>query len=158
MRRWALGVVLGLVAAGCEKPAAEGLVEHASFGIFFGGQIQERNEIPFTLDRTKQRQGFRIAFRAPLSSEVPIHWELDRPALRGKGRRVVLGDSIARAGQSSFEVELPFQPGDPLGTWNVRVTIADEAAIDRPVLVYDAQARLRAKAAMEQEERADDDE
>ncbi len=58
-----------LLALSCDHRApAPGLVEHASFGVFFGGQIQERDEIPFTLDRAKLRQGFRIDFASRSSS------------------------------------------------------------------------------------------
>jgi hypothetical protein len=152
--RGLLLLCLGVLLLGCEQRERPGLIEHASFGIFFGGQIQEREEIPFQLDRTKQRQGFRIDFHEPLAEAQPVRWEIDRPGPRGKGRKVVLGEATARAGQRAFEQELPFQPGDPVGTWNVRVTVGDLAAIDRPVLVYDTQARRRAKA---EEEKAEDE-
>jgi hypothetical protein len=158
MSRWLWSCVLVVVCFGCEKRGPEeGIVEHARYGIFFGGQIQEREEIPFSLDRTKQRQGFRVDFRQPLPATVAIKWEIDRPGLRGKGRKVVLGEAHARAGATSFEQELPFQPGDPLGTWNVRVTIGNEAAIDRPVLVFDDHARKVAREEADRKERARED-
>ena len=36
------------------------------------------------------------------------------------------------------------EPGDPLGTWNIRVRLNAESVIDRPFLLYDADARQRA--------------
>ena len=42
-----------------------------------------------------------------------------------------------------FDQLLPLDPGDPLGTWNIRVTFDERVVIDRPFLVYDAQARRR---------------
>ncbi len=73
-----------------------------------------------------------------------IRWEIDRPAPKNRGRQVSLDQASARAGATRFEQEVPFAPGDPLGTWNIRVTAGGEAAIDRPVLIYDAPARKRA--------------
>jgi hypothetical protein len=39
-------LVLGTVACR-ERAAPEGIVQRAQFGIFFGGQVQEREQIPF---------------------------------------------------------------------------------------------------------------
>jgi hypothetical protein len=69
----------------------------------------------------------------------------DAKGRRGAGRVVKTGQSEARAGQQRLEIELPFAPGDPLGTWNLRVTVAGEVVIDRPFLVYDPDARRRAE-------------
>jgi hypothetical protein len=157
MSRWLWSCVFLVACFGCEKRAPDGIVEHAGYGIFFGGQIQEREQIPFSLDRTKQRQGFRIEFRRPLASARTIKWEIDKPGARGKGRKVVLGEGQARPGATSFEQELPFQPGDPLGTWNVRVTVGDEAAIDRPVFVFDDRARKVAREEADRKQRARED-
>jgi len=132
-------------ATSCEPPAErQGPVRRAQLGLFFGGQVQERDEIPFTLDRSKQTQGFRIDFAAPLAAPLDIRWEIDRPKIRGNGRVAELGAGQARVGQERFDHELPFEPGHPLGTWNVRVIAGEQIVIDRPVLVYDARARRRA--------------
>jgi hypothetical protein len=148
-RRAALAAVLGVgLALGCSRAKApEGPVERAELGVFFGGQVQKRQEIPFTLDRTRQTQGFRITFREPLREPLEVRWEIDRPTTRGRGRAVELGDAQARVGQRILDQELVFEPGDALGTWNVRVFVAGRAVIDRPVLIYDAAARRRARAA-----------
>jgi len=144
-RSWLVVATAALLSLGCErKPAETGPVAHAALGIFFGGQVQERQEIPFTLDRAKQTQGFVIEFTRPLTRPLKIHWEIDRPKVRGKGRLTELFDAEARVGQTRFDQEIPFEPGHPLGTWNFRVTVEDQIVIDRPVLIYDARARRRA--------------
>lgn len=151
-------------ATGCSEPARpEGPVASAEFGVFWATQIQERDEIAFCLDRGKQRQGIRIDFRRPLAEPLDVSWELDMPGntrrardakgRRGAGRVVKTGQAEARAGQERLEIELPFSPGDPLGTWNLRVTVAGEVVIDRPFLVYDADARRRARREHEKAER-----
>ena len=77
---WALLVV------GCrDRSQPDQLVARAQFGIFFGGQLQERKEIPFELDRSKQKHGIRIEFTEPLRQATKISWELDMP---GEGKRV----------------------------------------------------------------------
>jgi hypothetical protein len=154
MTKGALLVTLGLIASACaEANPSTGPVASAEFGIFFGGQIQERDEIPFCLDRGKQRQVLRIDFRRPLAAKARVSWELDMPAAerqardlrgrRGPARVVKSGQTEARAGQDRLEIELPFSPGDALGTWNLRAWVADQVVVDRPFLVYDAAARRR---------------
>jgi hypothetical protein len=160
----AISLALTALASGCLAPEPRrGLVERAEFGIFFGGQVQERDEIPFTLDRGKQRTGFRIEFHEPLSHPLDVSWELDMPGTtrrgsdprgrRGMGRIVKTGVAPAPAGEKRLEIELPLSPGDPLGTWNVRVVIAEQIVIDRPFLVYDAAARRRAERAEQRDQR-----
>jgi hypothetical protein len=132
-----------------EKPAKPGRVSRAEFGIFFGGQVQERESIPFTVDRGKQLQGFRIEFREPLDRPAKLRWEIDRPRSKRRGRLVELGRADARVGLDRFDQELPFSPGDVLGTWNIRVLVDDQIVIDRPFEVYDRDARRRARAEAE---------
>jgi hypothetical protein len=126
----------------------------AQFGVFFGGQVQEREQIPFEISRARQVQGFRIDFEKPLADELPITWEINRPAKsrakkRGASdeRQVLHGEARARVGQTRFDQVLAFEPGDPLGTWNIRVVVGQDLVIDRRFLVYDAEQRARALAA-----------
>lgn len=141
-RRDALLACLALFALGCDagtskkEPPVRG-----ELGVFFGGQVQERREIPFTLDRTRQTQGFRLKFREPLRAPLEVRWEVDRPGPRGRGRAVELGDARVRASAESFDQEIAFRPGDPLGTWNIRVFAGNELVLDRPLFIYDAAAR-----------------
>lgn len=131
-------------AAACDRPSAPALpVARAELGVFFGGQVQERKEIPFTLDRTKQIQGFRLTFHEPLRAPVQVRWEIDRPAPRGRGRAVELGDARARVGMQVFDQEIDMKPGDPLGTWKVRVFVGDDLTIERTLAIYDPRTRKR---------------
>lgn len=139
------------LSSGCsrtEEPPER--LGRAAFGVFFGGQVQQRQHVPFELDPAKQTVGFRIDFSEPLKQDVKVEWALELPpGSRGRnaagrqdaGRR---GRAHARAGQERFEKVLPFEPGDPLGLWNVRVVVEGKVLIDRPFEVYDAAERARA--------------
>lgn len=138
----------------CKERAGPGIVQRAQFGIFFGGQVQEREQIPFEASRAHQIQGFRLEFRAPLERDLAIEWEINRPRTSQKRPRetaasderlVQLGQAQARAGQARFDQVLPFKPGDPLGVWNIRVLAGGQLVIDRRVLVYDGDERARAE-------------
>lgn len=145
--RLKLGLAACLLALGCDEPASPpGAVRSARFGILFGGQVQQRDELPFELDRAKQQQGFRIELARPLDAPQTITWELSRPSgsRRGPERITVLGRGEVAAGQTVFEQPIPFKPGDPLGLWNIRVVLGERVLIDRPFVVYDKGRRLSA--------------
>jgi hypothetical protein len=140
--------------SGCARPAPKALVKSARLGIFFGGQVEERREIPFELDPGKQTQGFRVEFSEPLASETDVEWRIDPPKTDADRRRkpksgseppalAFTGKDVARAGETSLDHVLSFHPGDPLGLWNVRVVVRGRVVIDRPFEVYDAAARKR---------------
>lgn len=139
-----------LAVAACDARGPKPLVESAKFGVFYGGQIQEREQVPFELDRTKQEQGFRIIFSEPLRRPLPIRWELDVPSGAARktktGRLVELGEATVRSGQRRFEHLIRFEPEDLPGTWNLRVLVDDQLVIDRAFLVVDAEALRRSRA------------
>jgi hypothetical protein len=150
-----LGALLfSLFVCGCRhSDASDKLALRAQFGVFFGGQVQEREQIPFDLDPARQQQGIRIVFSHPLTRVVHVSWEIDRPlraggaaahARREPDRAVDRGAADVAIGQTRFETLLPFKPGDALGTWNVRVLIDGRLVIDRRFLVYDPKDRARA--------------
>lgn len=154
----ALSLLFVLVA--CEgsrgrtpKPAAR-----AEFGIFYGGQVQQRDELPLELDPARQQQGFRLTLPEAPSTALEVRWELGKP---GAGRRVTdsagrkarsrpvqLGRDHFRPGEPVFEHRIAFAPGDPLGLWNVRVLLESEVVLERPFLVFDPAQRARQRAAM----------
>ena len=110
MRGFACLLVLSLL--GCQsKPEADPLVERAAFGVFFGGQIQDRKELPFELDPSKQSCGIRLDFRAPLARSLKVGWEISRP-LREKpskggasaDRVTEVGEVAARVGEQRLDV------------------------------------------------------
>jgi hypothetical protein len=153
--------LLGLGLVACEAPG-EGAppAMRAEFGILYGGQVQQRDEIPFELDTARQRQGFRLTQSPPATRALEVHWELGKP---GKGRRqtdsrgrkarprqVQLGRAHFRPGEALFEQVLPFFPDDPLGLWNIRVLVDNRVVIDRPFVVFDPVERTRRREAAEQ--------
>ncbi len=154
---FALAVGLSGCPGNKAQNATDPLVARASFGVFFGGQIQDRKELPFELDETKQRIGIRIEFRAPLTQPVPVAWEIERPingksnALRDPRRGekndapadhvVEVGDVAARVGETELDVPLSLRQGQGLGTWRVRVKVDGRKLIDRDVLVFDPRDR-----------------
>jgi hypothetical protein len=129
-----LAIVLG---AGCQRAPAS-LVQEAEFGVFFGGQVQEQLEIPKQLDAARQQHGIRLGFRAPLTRDVKVVWELSLPAPE-KGppgpRAALVGEAIARVGQRRLDVPLAFRPTDPLGLWHAKVTADGVVVIDRDFTV-----------------------
>ncbi|MEB2311465.1 MAG: hypothetical protein OZ921_13330 [Sorangiineae bacterium] len=147
MRRL-VGALAALLAIACGRAerAPAPLVD-ARLGVFFGGQVQERDEIPFELDRTRQSQGFRLDLSRVEPKAHHVRWEIERPPGKPGARRVTaLADADLRPEQARFDQLIAFQPGDPLGLWNVRVLLDGEIVLDRAILVYDAAARRRALA------------
>jgi len=149
-RRMGIGAALlvAALAAGCRDAEPKGLVARAEFGVFFGGQVQKREEIPFQLDRTKQTQGFRIELFEPAGRDLSVAWEIEKPAPRRPGQRRPKSDRVtelaqarARSGEALFEQLLLFEPGDPLGSWKIKVNVEAETVLERGFLVYDARQR-----------------
>ena len=113
----------------------------ATFGVFFGGQIQDRQEIPLVLDRARQSLGFRLEFAEPPSADRRVEWELDKPAGKKPGdtsRVVAFGQARARAGETVLDVPLAFQPNDRPGAWRVRVVLDGQRVLDRAFTVTPA--------------------
>lgn len=137
---------------GCQsKPERDPLVERAAFGVFFGGQIQDRKELPFELDTAKQSCGIRVDFREPLARSVRLDWEIARPlnakASRtdaGPERVTEVGEAAARVGERRLDVPILLRQGQVLGSWHVRVKVDERTVIDRDVLVFDPRG-LRAR-------------
>lgn len=146
--RW-LGFGLALSLLGCQaKPERDPLVEHAAFGVFFGGQIQDRKELPFELDPAKQSCGIRIDFREALTQPAKVSWEIARPLSEKSSKhgasaeRVTeVGEAAARVGQRRLDVPVLLRQGQALGSWHVRVKVDERTVIERDVLVFDARER-----------------
>lgn len=123
-------------------------IEQAEFGVIFGGQVQERTEIPFELDTTRQALGFVITLKEPVTSPTTLHWELSKPGPYSRiadpmDRRVELFDAPVTEGQTHISKPVVFEPGDSLGLWNIRVVLGNHLAIDRSFMVYDPGSRRR---------------
>jgi hypothetical protein len=135
MGRFVLLAALALV--GCEKPNDAPALD-AKFGVFFGGQVQEREELPLVLDRTRQSHGIRLDFREPPERPLRIAWEIEKPTpskLEDAGRLVEYGETRTRPGEERLEIPLAFRQNDRPGSWRVRVTVADRLVLDRPFRV-----------------------
>jgi hypothetical protein len=153
----AITLGLGFAVTGCTpKSDPDPLVERAAFGVFFGGQIQDRKELPFELDPAKQQQGIRIDFRAPLTRALPVAWEIARPvsakaakADAGVEQVVEVGAATARVGEARLDIPLSFRQGQVLGIWHVRVKVDARVAIDRDVLVFDPRERRERERELE---------
>jgi hypothetical protein len=120
----------------------------ATFGVVFGGQIQRREEIPFELDATRQTQAFRVTLERPAPSPLRILWELSKPATRSRKPSTRINEATLVAGETQFEHTIAFEPGDPLGVWNLRVVLAQPSGeqhvlVDRPFHVFDRAERRR---------------
>jgi hypothetical protein len=145
----AQALALSLTLLGCPaKSDPDPLVERAAFGVFFGGQIQDRKELPFELDPAKQLCGIRIDFRAPLTRSALVGWEIARPLSAraakndaGSEQVVEVGSAAARVGESRLDVPISLRQGQVLGTWHVRVKVDARVVIERDVLVFDPRER-----------------
>jgi hypothetical protein len=91
-----------------------------------------------------------VELAEPSAEDAAIEWQLtmpDRPdpkRPKERGAKSTRGSGVIRAGERRFEQTIRFQPGDPLGLWNIRVVMKDKILIDRPFVVYDADQRARA--------------
>ena len=142
-------VLLGVLLCGScrHAPPPGGLVERAQVGVWYGGEIQERQQIPFELDRRKLTLVLRIDFAEPLAREIRVGWWIDMPGSakgvrdvegrRGAGRLVKVDDVRVPAGRSRLDQVVPLSPGDPLGTWKIRAEVEGKTVLERPFVVYD---------------------
>jgi hypothetical protein len=141
-------LVAALLCGSCRHaPPPEGLVQRAQFGVLYGGEIQERQQIPFELDRRRLTLLLRVDFVEPLPREVHVGWWIDMPGSakgvrdaqgrRGAGRLVKVDEARVPAGRSRFDQVLPLSPGDPLGTWRIRAEVEGKTVLERPFVVYD---------------------
>jgi len=136
-----LGLLASLATGGCSKRTAEPGVR-ARFGIFFGGDVQEREELPLVLDRSRQSHGIRLDFDDPPSEPLRVTWEIEKPGggKDGGGGLVDYGEVKTRAGARTLDVPLAFRPGDKPGRWHVRVSLEDKQLLDRAFRVVPAAA------------------
>jgi len=131
---------------GCEKPSEPPALA-AKFGVFFGGQVEEREELPLVLDRTRQSHGIRLDFREPPTQALRVSWEIEKPKdakLEDAGKLVEYGETRTRVGEGRLEIPLAFRASDRPGAWHVRVTVAEKVVLDRGFKVVAAGPAPRA--------------
>jgi hypothetical protein len=113
----------------------------ARFGVLFGGQIQEREEIPLVLDRSRLALVVRVEWAEPPETAERVHWELAQPVNpkdADGGSLVAYGDARARPGEPTLDVPLAFKPGDKPGPWHVRVEVEGRPVLTRAFRVVPA--------------------
>ena len=130
---WRLCAAFAPFVFGCENRSEAPSVE-AKFGVFFGGQVQEREELPLVLDRTRQSHGIRLDFRDPPARPLRVTWEVEKPAgakNEDGGKVVDYGETRTRVGEERLEIPLAFRASDRPGAWRVRVSVAERVVLDR---------------------------
>ncbi len=131
--RWlSLGAIVFGCAVGCHRASSERVT--ARFGVFFGGQLQEREELPLIVDRARLPIGVRLHWSEAPTSPEHVHWELEQPVSAkdaDAGRLVAFGDARARPGESDLDVPLSFRPNDHTGAWRVRVSVEGRLVHER---------------------------
>ena len=130
---WRLCAAFAPCVFACEKPSEPPAVR-ASFGVFFGGQVQERKELPLVLDRTRQAHGIRLDFRDPPERPLRVTWEVEKPAgakNEDGGTITDYGETRTRVGEERLEIPLAFRATDRPGAWRVRVSVAERVVLDR---------------------------
>ncbi|HMA97382.1 MAG TPA: hypothetical protein VKP30_32070, partial [Polyangiaceae bacterium] len=83
-------------------------------------------------------QGLRVEFRRPLRNATPLTWQLDYPSARSgprgpcsASRKLRTETATVPAGAERFEQLLNLDPTSAPGTYNLRVMVANEVALDR---------------------------
>lgn len=128
----ALVVLAAHAVIGCAKPEKPPGVR-ARFGVFFGGDVQEREDLPLVFDRSRQTHGIRIDFDQAPSSPLRVAWEIEKPgsARDGGGGLVDYGEVKTRPGSRTLDIPIAFRQGDKPGPWRVRVTLEEKPLLDR---------------------------
>lgn len=110
-------------------------------GVFFGGQLQKRNQWPLVLDTTRQTQGFRVVLRDPLSAEAPLSWELARPRMDSKRRLQQITSQYQATlpvGTKTSDQLIPFDEADRPGTWRLKIMLRNQQVFSGPLEVQRA--------------------
>lgn len=131
--RFGLGALLLCVLSSCEEREAK---PRAEFGVLYGGDIQDRAQIPLKLPPERQAIGLRVHFPRPLQRDALISWEFERPTrLPGRDSGVLyaaeLGEQRVPAGETRFDAPLRFRKDDPLGTWRIRIRVDGRVILER---------------------------
>jgi hypothetical protein len=130
--RLGLCLLFALGSLSCNPPPAE---RHArgAFGVFFGGQVQERSEIQVSTTRLPT-VGFRIEFLESRPGGHELRYEIIRPGPSSR-RQSELGHAHVAPDRHFFDHRIELGPEVTYGTWNVRVTCDGFAVVDRPLVI-----------------------
>ena len=127
-----LALLAALVTA-CRKDDTPPPIR-AEFGVFFGGQVQEREELELRRGAATQVHGIRLEFADAPDRALSVTWEIEKPdpaSKSGAGRLVEYGKVSSRAGEPRLDIPLAFKPGDRTGTWHVKASVEGSVVLDR---------------------------
>ena len=132
--------MLALLGAACSRQREDPELERVEFGVLFGGDIQDRAVIPLELDSARQELALRVTFRAPLTRQRVVSWELERPSSQrspdgGTLFAAELGEIKAGLGERRAEAKVAFRRGDLPGTWRLHVRLDGRMVLDRSFTV-----------------------
>jgi hypothetical protein len=134
-----LALLASTMLSACRDSKADADIERVEFGVLFGGDIQDREELPLELDPAEQELGVRVAFRAPLTAPRLVSWELERPttakAPSGTAYAAELGQIRAAPGERRAEAKVHLRSNDLPGVWRIHVKVDGRAVLDRSVRV-----------------------
>lgn len=136
-RRVARALTLGaFLAATCCDGGAEDHRPQGELGVFYGGEVQRLQEL--VVDPVNAPNfGFRLQFperEAPPNTAWDVRWEVVRPGPLGRRIKQVDRTEVPRE-RDRLDQLIAIAPEDPVGTYNVRVTVDDQLVIDRAVVV-----------------------
>jgi hypothetical protein len=136
MKARAALTLLALCAAlgpGCRKDETAPPLR-AEFGVFFGGQVQERDELELTRGSARNVHGIRVDFREAPSRALEVTWEITKPdpsSKSGTGTLVEYGKVSSRPGETRLDIPLAWKPSDRTGNWHVKASVEGAVVIDR---------------------------
>ena len=123
--------LVAALSAGCREDGAPPPIR-AEFGVFFGGQVQEREELALR-GTPGQVHGIRLDFADPPNRALAVTWEIEKPdpASKSDGKLVEYGKVSSRPGEPRLDIPLAFKPGDRPGTWHVKASVEGALVLDR---------------------------
>jgi hypothetical protein len=96
---------------GCGQSEAEASAE---LGVFFGGQLQQLEEVARPSALGRERAGFRLSLFEGARLPSQVNWEITRPAQRLDGKlrpeRTELGADTLAPGQREMVQWFPLEP------------------------------------------------
>lgn len=141
-RRFFAVALFALWAEGCRARSDDAELERVEFGVLFGGDIQDRAEIPLVFDAAQQELALRVRFREAQRRERVVTFELERPTAQrsldgGTSYAAQLGEIRTLPGERRAEAKLGFRRGDLPGTWRLLVRLDGRLVLERKFTVVE---------------------
>jgi hypothetical protein len=141
-RDLALAALALLACAACRARSDDPELDRVEFGVLFGGDIQDRAEIPLQHDAAQQELALRVTFRKEQTRERVVSFELERPTAQrapdgGISYAAQLGEIRALPGERRAEAKLGFRRGDLPGPWRLLVRLDGRQVLERRFTVVE---------------------